>query len=395
MKRTAFYFILISGLWSQNSYDVLRPFWGFNHSQILSNSIGGATVASGYITPGLTSNPANLAAVPFTYLQMNLSNAEFQNNSSSISNTGFNGIDFVQPFPVYRGSFVVSAGAHKSKDYMLSYQSSSSTGENENQIFDYSEKGNLCSYHIGAAVEFAKGLYLGADLKLLLGDNEMTIHYDSDSTDYYSPDYSGLSVTLGILHSLSKNFQYGISIDMPTSLHVEEPFTYSNHLNPDHSYSGLSEYHVKKPVTVHIGAAFLTKIFNIFYEAEHTDWSSLEFSSEGIYEEDLELPASVLINEEIRDNFHQTISHHLGTAMRVPFIPLHLFAGYQHIPFPEIDGHYGDDARETYSMGFSLGIKENISIQGSADNCSWKFEGLNESFNKFSLGISIHDIPRF
>ena len=72
MKRTAFYFILISGLWSQNSYDVLRPFWGFNNSQILSNSFGGATVASGYITPGLTSNPANLAAVPFTYLQMNL-----------------------------------------------------------------------------------------------------------------------------------------------------------------------------------------------------------------------------------------------------------------------------------------------------------------------------------
>ena len=82
MRRIVFCFIIISGLWSQNSYDVLRPFWGFNHSQILSNSIGGATVASGYITPGLTSNPANWAAVPFAYLQMNLSNAEFQNNSS-------------------------------------------------------------------------------------------------------------------------------------------------------------------------------------------------------------------------------------------------------------------------------------------------------------------------
>ena len=39
--------------------------------------------------------------------------------------------------------------------------------------------------------------------------------------------------------------------------------------------------------------------------------------------------------------------------------------------------------------------KENISIQGSADNSSWKFEGLKESFDKFSLGISIHDIPGF
>tara|TARA_Y100001970_G_scaffold279534_1_gene387058 strand:- start:3307 stop:4491 length:1185 start_codon:yes stop_codon:yes gene_type:complete len=387
--------IIISGLYAQNSYDVLRPFWGFNHSQVLSNSIGGATVASGYVTPGLTSNPANLAAVPFAYLQMNLSNAEFNSNSSSISNTGFNGIDFVQPFPVYRGSFVVSAGAHKSKDYMLSYQLPGQSEESEDLALDYSEKGNLDSYHAGFAVEFAKGLYIGADFKVLSGDNEMTIHYDSDSTDYYNPNYSGVSLTLGMLHSISKFFQYGISIDMPTSMHVEEKFTYSNHLNPDNSYSGLSDYYVKKPITLHFGAAFLTNIFNIFYEAEHTDWSSLEFSSEGIYEEDLELPASVLINEEIRNKFNQTLSHHIGTAMRVPLIPLHLFAGYQYTPFPEANGHYGDDIREMYSLGFSLGVKQNISIQGSANTYSWKFNGLNETFNKFSIGVCINTIPGF
>jgi len=392
MKKIIFIFTILSGLYAQNSYDVLRPFWGFNHSQILSNSIGGATVASGYITPGLTSNPANLAAVPFAYLQMNLSNTKFENNSSNISNTGFNGIDFVQPFPVYRGSFVVSAGAHKSKDYMLSYKSYNDE-ENLDEFIDYSEKGNLSSYHAGFAVEFSKGLYIGADLKLLLGNNEMTIHYTNDSTDYYTPNYSGISLTVGMLHSISKFFQYGISIDMPTSLHVQEKFVYSNHLSSNHSYSGISDYHVKKPVTLHFGAAILTKIFNIFYEGKHTDWSSLEFSSEGIYEDDLELPASVLINEDIREKFVQTLSHHIGTAMRVPFIPLNLLAGYQYTPFPEVEGHYGDDARETYSLGFSLGIKQNISIQGAIDNYFWKFNGLDESFNKFSVGISVHNIP--
>ena len=88
--------ITISGIYSQNSYDAIRPFWGFNCSQIVSNGIGGATAASGYITPGLTSNPANLAATPFAYFQTNLSNVEFNNSSSNISKTGFNGIDFVQ-----------------------------------------------------------------------------------------------------------------------------------------------------------------------------------------------------------------------------------------------------------------------------------------------------------
>ena len=50
---------------------------GYEYSQVLSNSIGNATVASGYITPGLTSNPANLAAIQFGYFQLNFSNSQY------------------------------------------------------------------------------------------------------------------------------------------------------------------------------------------------------------------------------------------------------------------------------------------------------------------------------
>ena len=390
MKRILFIFVWISIVYTQNSYDVLRPFWGFDHSQILSNGIGDATVASGYITPGLSSNPANLAATPFTYFQMNLSNAKFNNSLSDISKTGFNGLDFVQPIPVYKGSFVISAGAHKIADYMLAYKS-----YNDDNMIDYYEKGNLSSYHIGAAVEFAKRLYIGADLKLLRGNDEMTIHYNADSTDYYSPNYSGFSFSIGLLHNLSKNLQYGISIDMPTSLQVEEPFVYSNHLNPNNSYSGESTYHVKKPFTLHAGLGFLSKFLNLFYEAEYTDWNSLEFSSKTIYEDDLELLASININKEIREQFNSTLAHHMGIAIRVPFIPLHLFSGYQIIPFPEKNGHYGDDIRENYSMGFSLAVTNNVSIQGLYNTCLWEFKGNPETYDKVSIGISFNDIPRF
>ena len=388
VRAIIFSSVIVSVIYSQNSYDALRPFWGFNHSQIISNGIGGATVASGYITPGLTSNPANLAATPFAYLQTNLSNVEFSNNSSNISKTGFNGIDFVQPIPVYRGSLVISAGAHKASDYMLSYK----TNETD-YILDYSEKGNLTSYHIGAAVEFAQDLYIGADLKLLRGSDKMTIHYESDSTDYYTPKYSGTALSLGLLHTISENLQYGISLDMPILINVEEEFVYSNHLFPENSYSGTSNYNVKKPITAHLGGAYLSNLLNLFYEVEWTDWKSLEFSSDATYNDGSELPASVFINEDIQENFNQTFSHHVGTALRVPFFPLHLFAGYQYTPFPEENGHYGDDIREGYSFGFSFAVKRNIALQGSMDTYSWTFEGLNENLKRFSLGISIYDIP--
>lgn len=374
--------IVVNFLLAQNSYDVLRPFWGFNHSQILSNSIGGASVASGYITPGLSTNPANLASTQFTFIQFNFSSAEFSSSSSTISNTGFNGIDFVQPVPVYKGRLVVSGGAHKSLDYMSSSQS---------DLFNYSEKGHLTSYHIAAAVEFAKNVYIGADIKLLSGSDEMT-EFAQDSTFYFEPSYSGAGITFGLLHPISKHFQYGISFEMPSSIDVEDKFTYSNHIDSDESFSDVWYYNVKKPPTIHAGGALLFNVINLFYEFEYTDWRSLEFYSDNIFEADLELPASVLINQEIRETFIPTSSHHFGVAVRAPIIPLHLFGGYQSMPVP-FEGVYDDNLRESFSVGFAFRIKDSIMLQGSYESFFWGYEGLSESFDKLSFGISIHDIP--
>ena len=61
-KINIFLVCLVGFCSSQNVYDVLRPYFGFNSSQILINSIGGATVAAGYVIPGATSNPASSMA---------------------------------------------------------------------------------------------------------------------------------------------------------------------------------------------------------------------------------------------------------------------------------------------------------------------------------------------
>ena len=159
MKKYVFIFFIISSqIFGQNPIDALRPFWGYEYSQVLSNSIGNATVASGYITPGLTSNPANLAAIQFGYFQLNFSNSQYNSNSSSVTNTGFNGIDLVHPVKVFRGRLVYSLGAHKKSDFISNYQDNTSR---------FNEKGKLTSYHVAAALEFARNLYLGADFNFL------------------------------------------------------------------------------------------------------------------------------------------------------------------------------------------------------------------------------------
>ena len=376
--------LMCSQIFAQNAYDVLRPFWGFEHSQVLSNSIGNATVASGYITPGLTSNPANLAAIQFGYFQLNFSDSEFDGGSSSITNTGFNGLDIVQPVNVYRGRLVYGIGAHKQSDFMSAHQ---------NSTYRLSEKGKLTSYHLAAALEFSKNFYLGADFKFLGGNDEM-VQTGDEKTYYFKPRYSGSNLTIGLLHILSKNFQYGISVDMPSSLSISEEYVESNHLDSDLSFSEIYKYEATKPVTFHIGAALLLKSINFFYEAEQTDWSNLEFSSEQIYESDLELPASVVINDEIRSTFSSTISHHFGGAMKLPKIPMNLFAGYQYIPTP-FSGTYDNDVRHAYNFGISVSLQKNITLQGSYDSYIWEVEESSESFNRLSVGISLHDISGF
>ena len=92
-------------------------------------------------------------------------------------------------------------------------------------------------------------------------------------------------------------------------------------------------YEAIKPITLHFGAALLLKSVNFFYEGKQTDWSNLEFDSNEIVEQD-GTPASILINEEIRNIYTSTTSHHFGTAIKLRDTPINLFSGYQYIPTP-------------------------------------------------------------
>ena len=139
---------------------------------------------------------------------------------------------------------------------------------------------------------------------------------------------------------------------------------------------------------LHGGFGLFIKNINIFYEAEWTDWKNLEFHSSEIYEEDLELPASVLINQEINSLFKPTLAHHFGSSIRLPFTPMKIYAGYEYLPVP-FSNVYDSDLRESYSTGFSIPIHRNINLEGSYVNYFWDYLGEEESYDKFSFGINL------
>ena len=99
MKKNIYLLLIFLSLGNSSEFELfgastLKPFYGFNNSQIISNSLGNATVAAGFLTPGLSSNPANFAANKLSTLHLNYSNNEFD-GSSTISNSNFNGFDVV------------------------------------------------------------------------------------------------------------------------------------------------------------------------------------------------------------------------------------------------------------------------------------------------------------
>ncbi len=370
---------IIGFCYSQNVYDVLRPYFGFNSSQILVNSIGGATVAVGHVIPGGTSNPANMATHRFTQIQGNFSSSEFKSGDEKNSITNFNGFHFIYPVPVYRGSLVIGGGMNREIDYMSASRS---------DIFEYSEVGGLNIWRIGVALEYSNKLYIGSSIEYYKGKDEM-IEFADDSTFYFNPRYKGFGMTLGFLHNISPKFQYGASIQIPTTLTVADRFTYSNHIETDESFTDTWHYKTKRPFVFHIGTGYFERYYSIFHEAVWSDWRNLEFSSDEIYEDDLELPASVIINQEISNRLLPTLSHHVGIALHIPVLPIHIYAGYQYLPV-SFSGVYNHDLRQSYSTGFSFMVQDNFSIQASYVNYFWEYENELEEFDKFSIGIAMH-----
>ncbi|MBT3250391.1 MAG: hypothetical protein HN367_01155 [Candidatus Marinimicrobia bacterium] len=376
---------------AQNEMDALLPFFGFEGSQSLQNSIGQATVTAGEIIPGLTSNPANLGLHRFSTLGSNFYNGKFDGNRD-LSNSGFSGLYAILPIHVYQGSLVFGFGINKETSF-------SGAGINENYIpgvnddYTFDVNGGMYITSFGAAIEFSKHLYIGADFKYLRGENELLKIYPNsaypDSTDFFNASYRGFGASIGFLQKYTPQFQIGGSLELPTKLWVDDRWIYSDNFDHLRSFNELWEYTLKKPMVLHLGGTFNTKEFNLFYELEWTDFANIEFKSKTIFEEDLQLPAEIGINNNIKSTFESTVAHHIGAAVHLPMFPMHLYGGYQYLPVP-YTGDFDDDKRESISAGFSFMLNQQFSLHGSWTNYFWKNDGLKENYSQSVFGVSLH-----
>ncbi|MEA3500077.1 MAG: hypothetical protein U9R41_03535 [Candidatus Marinimicrobia bacterium] len=381
MKKILLTILLsFSFLFSQNYIDALTPFYGFKGSQSIGVGVGNATVAGGQVIPEFTSNPANLGLQRFKTVELTYTSSEFNSGSNNLPQSSFGTFSLIYPIKVYRGSIVLATSLEKEKEFALSYQDVDDYGD----AFKQRNEGKMKNWHFAVASEIAENLFVGADIIIPNGNIDISREYPNVSPDTMgfaqNVDYNGISATIGMFQKISKNFNWGMSVDLPRKININDDFTYNDGYD-----LGKIEYSSTRPLSIHLGASALFKYFNLFYEAEWTDWKNMEFSSDDLYSSDI-----TDINEEIENYLSQTISHHFGGALHMPFLPLHLYGGYQILPEP-----HSDKTRNIISGGFSYLIKQQISIHGAYQRYDWDYETnngsiINETWDQIILGMSLH-----
>lgn len=361
-------------LFSQDLDDFIRPFWGYYGSQSLTTSIGNATVASGHIIPGKTSNPANLGLSRFGHVQLNFSHGEFSRRNIDVSNTELGGMYIIHPVPVYQGNLVIGGGIQKDIDF--------SDGLKEGDEH-FSEEGGIYGWDMGIAVEIVKHLYFGAEFQYLSGRSEVS-RSRPETSSFYEPDFNGFNLSVGFVQHIIPELLIGASVEFPTYIWVDEVLTEWETDSLHLSTTETMKYRLTKPLVFHSGTSILLKYASLFYEMEWTDWRNLEFSTD-------ELSEGYIAdsNRKINDVFRATLAHHLGLALHPPWFPLHLYLGYQNLPF-QYRNIFNSDKRESVSAGGSFMLNQSISVHGSYSNYYQKYKNVKENYSSTIFGITLH-----
>ena len=253
----------------------------------------------------------------------------------------------------------------------------------KNSTHEILEQGGLYSTQASVSVEFVENLFVGAEVSYLKGEDEVS-KLGLQTSTHLNPDYNGFEASVGFVQRVSPHFQMGAAIQLPSYVWVDEEITSWPTDSTEKAVSDMSEYTLRKPLSFHAGFAVLYEYINLFYEWEWTDWRNIEFSSDEYFAGDV-----IEINNEIQGDMRATSTHHIGMALHPPWLPLHIYSGYQYMP-TQYSGAFDNNRRQSLSMGLSYVLNQQMSIHSSCTRYFWKYSGEDESFTQIVFGFSLH-----
>jgi long-subunit fatty acid transport protein len=378
--------------------------------------MGGAHIACVNDATALFYNPSGLARIKRLELGLGLTHQRFKNETGLLivpsdlsggmpyyyfnnvsrrqSNTRFSSASFIYPIPTYRGSLVFGLGVFRmmsfDKTFKYSYVPSAAfmyTDAGEELV---SESGGINMWTAGGALDISPNISIGlalnywhggedysyeSEFSWFNGDTLYEMRYDDEIYD----DYSGFSAKMGLSVWPNKYFSFGITLESPTWLTVDEEYILRT--DSTHSYDlywyieeerGYPQYKLTHPYKFGTGAAFYYKNILLAGDINYTDWSQLK------YREGFEIGEK---NRNVKEYYREVLRWSVGAEVLVPWISGKVRAGYYYDPLP-YDSPFQDSERDYLTFGLGFLIDRVMTIDFSWVHGFYNFEYQADQFKE-------------
>jgi hypothetical protein len=252
-----------------------------------------------------------------------------------------------------------------------------------------SETGSLNAVRIGAGIDIAPGVSAGATLNLLFGTYDYSRDYretdvngifanDIDTVapsqfktaeiiDAVHQDQSGGSLKLGLLVSSLDIVRFGLTVETPTILHIDETSsrtgsatfggagTYS-FLDQNNATTYQQSYDIQTPLRIGAGASLHMLGMVASASVSYVDMSQIQFTNS-----DVDMSA---LNQMAHDSLRGVLSWQVGAEYVIPVVGLSVRAGFSDEP-SSFKGDPSSYDTKAISAGIGVPIGKSVVLEGS------------------------------
>jgi len=377
-------------VWSQDVPLTWGHRWGVGARAV---GMGEAYTAISDDYSSLYYNPAGLGQLDrlevfgaFSHLMM--TDKAAYNGEETTQESGFTGINAIGvsvPIPTTQGSFVISFGYHRFRDYdkeLLVSSFINLPGQMVTKEYNQIDEGGLSSYSCGASIEASPGVFFGGALNFLSGNNDYVWQFSEmdsqdlytfsryDSTTFINTSLSGINITLGALLNIGNMFRFGCAVETPLTLTAKEDWSYQEATdwdtgvrNADTTSSGFSEYKIRSPWVFRIGSALTAGPIILSVDVEFIDFSKIKYKTDP----PVALYSMAEANLRIKKNFTNRINPRFGAELQIPGTGACVRAGYGFYRSHLVDGL----TRKVISVGGGYNFSNQVILNVAYVWTSW------------------------
>jgi len=424
-------FCFTSLLFAQSPEEAVSFMANANGVGAKAQAMGNAFVGVADDYSALYWNPAGLTLLDASELDGSFYHLRFANEASFANSTlledqtytRLKSLGLAYKFPTSRGSLVIAVGYDKFRDYddflYFSGFNTQSNGlefelEDDNQNSDFYfydrdvlqteqiiQSGNLSAWSFGGGIQLSPNFAAGITLNFYSGVSSYFFDFYQDDVDNFytlypanfdsyelhqsiESNFSGFGMKLGGLFKLNEDLRLGVTIDLPSSIHVKETWGENDALFFDDGYvsemdlgSGEWEYVVKYPIQVSGGIALDLKQVLVAGSVSYRDWTQVQFDVPSGYALDSDYESLLQENSYFGDLFRPVLTVSGGGEIRVPSTGLKLRGGYRVVPSPFYNADKKYD-KKYISAGFGYDVDKSSTLNFTTILGSWTRESVDD-----------------